>query len=272
MINPKRLCCLLFVSVLLLSCAAHKQLPYLKKAAMNEKLSTTIHEAKIMPDDVISITVNSTLQGAVNDFNLPLVPNNMSSPLQTTVQASSYNSGSLQNYIVQKDGTINFPVLGTVTLVGMTAQQAQEHLASLIYPRYIAEKPIINVRFVNFQVSVLGEVNRPGTFNSVNGQMTILDALAAAGDMTIYGKRTNILLIRTNEKGETIFQRISLQDKNIVANSELFYMQQNDKLYVETNRAKGNNSAFGTIQTLSLSAVSIVISAASLVATLIKSN
>jgi polysaccharide export outer membrane protein len=245
------------------SCNGYKQLPYLKNA---ENLSpeilasmSSVHEPVIMPNDIISITVNSTVPGAANDFNLPMVPNNLSNALQTTV-TSSATTGSLQNYLIDKEGKINFPVLGELKLGGMSAKEAQNHITSLIYPRYIAEKPIVNVRFINFGVSVLGEVARPGIYNSANGQMTILDALAAAGDMTIYGKRDNVLLVRVLENGEIAMHRIDMQDKNLVLNKDIFYLQQNDKLYVEPNKAKGNNSNFGTLQTIGLSALSIVIS------------
>ncbi|MBS5797748.1 MAG: polysaccharide biosynthesis/export family protein [Dysgonomonas mossii] len=252
-----------FLVVFLASCSGYKQLPYLKNAetVSPEILSSVaaIHEAKIMPNDIITITVNSNIPGAATDFNLPMVPTNLSSVIQTTATSSS-TAGSLQNYLVDKDGKINFPILGELSIAGMTSKEAQNYIGSLIYPRYIAEKPVINVRFVNFGVSVLGEVARPGVYTTPNGQMTILDALAAAGDMTIYGRRNNVLLLRIQENGEIAMYRIDMQDKNLVLNKDLFYLQQNDKLYVETNKAKGNNSRFGTFESISLSALSIVIS------------
>lgn len=252
-----------FLVVFLASCSGYKQLPYLKNAetVSPEILSSVaaIHEAKIMPNDIITITVNSNIPGAATDFNLPMVPTNLSSVIQTTATYSS-TAGSLQNYLVDKDGQINFPILGQLSIGGMTAKEAQDYIVSLIYPRYIAEKPIVNVRFINFGVSVLGEVARPGVYTTPNGQMTILDALAAAGDMTIYGRRDNVLLLRIQENGEIAMHRIDMQDKNLVLNKDLFYLQQNDKLYVETNKAKGNNSRFGTFESISLSALSIVIS------------
>ena len=261
---------LLFLTIVFSSCNSYKQLPYLKDAGeiSPEILSTSIHEAKIMPNDIISITVNSTVPGAAVDFNLPLVPTNLNSPLQTTIAPSTANSGGLQNYMVNKDGKIDFPVLGTLKVGGMTTNEVQDYLVSLIYPRYIVEKPIVNVRFLNFEVSVLGEVNKPGVYNSQNGQITIFDALAEAGDMTIYGKRDNVLLVRTLESGETAMYRINMQDKNLLKNENIFYMQQNDKLYVETNKAKGNNSSFGTMQSIGLSALSIIVSVISVVAIL----
>lgn len=252
-----------FLLIFLGSCTGYKQLPYLKNAetVSPEVLSSmaAVHEAKIMPHDIITITVNSNIPGAATDFNLPMVPSNLGSAIQTTVTYSN-TTGSLQNYLVDKNGKINFPVLGELSIGGMTSKEAQDYIISLIYPRYIAEKPVVNVRFVNFGVSVLGEVARPGVYTSANGQMTILDALAAAGDMTIYGRRDNVLLLRIQDNGEIAMHRINMQDKNLVLNKDIFYLQQNDKLYIETNKAKGNNSRFGTFESISLSALSIVIS------------
>lgn len=246
------------------SCSSYKKLPYFDNLDDNSKrelLSASgVYEAKIKPFDILSITVNSTIPGAAIDFNLPVVPTNYDKAVQTTLSATSTNTGSLQNYLVDKDGIINFPVLGKLKVVGLTTKQLQDSIAGSIYPRYISEEPVVNVRMLNFKVSVLGEVARPGVYESENGQMTILDAFAAAGDLTIYGKRNNVLLIRTTDAGNIVTYRIDMQDKNIVANKDIFYMQQNDKLYVETNKSKGNNSSFGTAQSIGLTALSIVIS------------
>lgn len=224
------------------------------------EMTKGVHEAIIKPSDILSITVNSEIKGAAEDFNLPMIPTNSNLSVQTQVVASSHTSGTLQNYLVDKEGTINFPVLGTLKLAGMTIQQAQEHIAEAISPQYIGTKPIVNVRQLNFQVSVLGEVKNPGIYKVENGQMTILDALAAAGDMTIYGKRDNVLLVRIQDDGELAFHKIDLRDKHFVLNKDLFYLQQSDKIYVQPNRARGNSSSFGTLETITLSALSVLIS------------
>ncbi|MDH6307780.1 polysaccharide export outer membrane protein [Dysgonomonas sp. PFB1-18] len=266
--NRSSLCRILNVSLVLFSviifnsCNGYKQLPYLKDAGVS--LSDTLtglaipHEPCIMPNDIISITVNSTVPGAASSFNMPAGTGSSDGSISTST--STGTSGNLQNYLVDRDGRINFPLLGELKLGGMTVKEAQYYIVSLIYPRYIAEKPIVNIRFTNFEVSVLGEVAKPGIYKSVNGQMTILDALAAAGDMTVYGKRNNVLLVRIQDNGDVATHRIDIQDKDIIQNRNLFYMQQNDKLYVETNKAKGNNSRFGTFETIGLSALSILIS------------
>ncbi|HCO67219.1 MAG TPA: hypothetical protein DIT04_05610 [Dysgonomonas sp.] len=259
-------CTVIAVTLIVLfdSCTSHKKIPYFKNIDefTQEELLTTygIHEARIKPNDILSITVNSNIPGAAVDFNLPVVPSNYDRIVQTNVTVSTTGSGSLQNYLVSKDGFISFPVLGDLQIMGMTTEELQDYIVQQIYPRYISEKPVVAVRMLNFKVSVLGEVNRPGIYESENAQMTILDALAAAGDMTIYGKRESVLLLRTDDQGVVMAHRINLQDKRIINDKNFFYLQQNDKLYVETNKAKGNNSTFGTAQTIGLSALSILIS------------
>lgn len=248
----------------LASCNTHKNLIYLQDAHLigADSLAQTkgIHESRIMANDILSITVNSEIKGAAIDFNLPLLPSGTEEAIQKRTNTGGNTSGSLQNYLVDKDGTINFPVLGELKIVGMTIKEVQEHIANVIYPQYIATKPIVNVRQLNFEVSVLGEVNKPGIYKADNGQMTILDALAVAGDMTIYGQRNNVLLVRVQEDGELAFHQINLRDKNLALNKDFFYLQQNDKLYIPLNKARGNSSRFGTLETVALSAVSVIIS------------
>lgn len=262
--NKPFIYCFLVLVFALSACNSHKNLRYLEDVSTLDSaiLSQTkgVYEAKIMPNDILSITVNSEIKGAAEDFNLPLLPTGSELGLQTRIGGGSSTTGTLQNYLVNKDGTINFPVLGNLNLNGMTIVEAQEYIANAIYPHYISTKPIVNIRQLNFSISVLGEVNKPGIYKTDNGQMTILDALAAAGDMTIYGKRDNVLLVRTNVDGELAFHEINLKDKKTVLNKETFYLQQNDKLYVQVNRARGNSSSFGTLETITLSALSVIIS------------
>ncbi|MBP1617643.1 MAG: yccZ [Bacteroidetes bacterium] len=255
------------------SCSAYKKLPYLTNidSEHQARLITDqgVHEAKIKPNDLLSITVSSTIPGAANDFNLPVVPSVYDQVLQTSVTGGGAAGGggasSLQDYLVDKAGLIRFPIFGDLKVAGMSVRELEESLTKQIYPRYISMKPIVTVRLLNFKVSVLGEVTKPGTYQSENGEMTIFDALAAAGDLTLYAKRNNVMLIRTTETGDVVTYRVNLQDKNSVANKDIFYLQQSDKLYVETNKAKGNNSQFGTLETFGLSAISLVVSVAAFI-------
>lgn len=254
---------ILLQALCLQSCDSYKRLPYLTEVETltPEQLALTrgINEARIKPNDILKITVNSIIPGATSDFNLPLVPSSQST-VQTSISSASSTTGSLQNYTVNNNGYINFPVIGEILLSGMTIEEAKGYIVSLIYPKYISEKPIVNIDILNFKVAVLGEVAKPGVYESINAQMTLFDALAAAGDLTIYGKRDNVLLLRTKDDGELVTYRLNLQDKDLVLNKDLYYLQQNDKLIVEVNKAKGNNSRFGTVESIGISTLSIIIS------------
>ena len=253
------------ISILLLSsCTAYKKIPYLENATTLSddqlKASATIYQAKIMPNDILRITVNSQTPGVAAAFNLPLLAQGSEDINISTYTSSSANNGIIQNYIVDKEGNITFPILGTISVNGLTRVQLENKLTDFIYPKYITEKPVVNVRFSNYKVSVLGEVTKPGVYTSENDVMTLFDALALAGDLTIYGKRENIMLLRENEKGELAVHTINLQDKNILLNKEIYYLQQNDKIIVSPNKTRGNSSGIGAVESLGLSAISILIS------------
>lgn len=262
---------LLFVfSILLLSsCTAYKKIPYLENAETlsQEELRATAlkYEPKIMANDILSITVNSPAPGITSDFNLPLLPQGSTSVEQSAYNKATSTSGTLQNYIVDKDGNIDFPVIGVIKVSGLTKSALEKKVARLISPKYLTEEPIVNVRFLNYKVAVLGEVNEPGVYSSENGVFTLFDAIAMAGDLTIYGKRENVMLLRENDNGELAVFRINLQDKDLLLNKHIYYLQQNDKIIVEANKTRGNSASIGTLETLGLSALSIVISVVAII-------
>jgi polysaccharide export outer membrane protein len=142
-------------------------------------------------------------------------------------------------------------------------------LKNAIYPKYITEEPIVTTRFINYKISILGEVNRPGLYTFLTDKVNLFEALAMAGDLTIYGKRDNVLLKRENADGVNEYIRLNLQDGNLVL-SPYFYLQQNDVLYVEPNKARGNGSSIGTAESMSISVVSVLISVATLLITVFK--
>lgn len=266
----KKVYLLLLIPIVLGSCTAYKKIPYLEKAETisSEEFSKAAknYEAVIMPKDVLSITVNSpTNETVAKDFNLPLIPQEANDVIQTRVTNVTSSSGGLQNYIVDNNGKINFPILGEIEIGGLTKQQAEQKIHSLIYPTYLTEQPIVNIRFLNYKIAVLGEVAKPGVYTSNNEQMTLFDALALSGDLTIYGNRKNVTLVRESATGERSVRIIDLQDKNILLDNSIYYLQQNDKIYVQPNKAKGNNSSFGTLESLALSGLSILISVISII-------
>lgn len=268
-LSKKTLLFSLLAIALFSSCTAYKKIPYLKDVddlSQADLLNSAMnYQARIKPNDILSITVNTPTNAAAKDFNLPLIPAEANDVIQSRVSSTAGGYGSLQNYIVNNEGEVNFPILGKLKIGGLTQLEAEAKIYSLIYPHYLKEEPIVNVRFLNYKVAVLGEVKNPGIYTSSNGQMTLFDAIAYAGDLTIYGKRNNILLIRENENGERKIFRIDLQDKNTLLANETYYLQQNDKIYVEPNKSRGNSSQIGTLETLTLSSISLLISIISII-------
>lgn len=193
---------------------------------------TTQSEPIIRPGDQLFITVNALDADAAAPFNMPIASYIApGSELATTTP-------SQQSYIVDKDGDIQFPVLGKVHLAGKTKSEAVGLLTEQIST--LLRDPIVNMRFMNFTVTVMGEVNRPGQYAITSERVSLLDALAKAGDLTPYGKRNNLLLTREND-GKLEFARINLNDESLFS-SPYFYLQQNDILYVEPNSVRALNS------------------------------
>lgn len=261
------------LTLLLFSCGSPTKIPYLKSAeTMNiyelEQFAK-IYEAKIMAKDVLTISVNTTVPEAGAPFNLG---SNAGSMMAVPGGVSNYSmqGAKLQTYIVDKEGNISFPIVGKINLLGLTRVEAQEFIKNQIHPAYITEVPIINVRFDNYKVSVLGEVARPGQYTVTNEQCTIMDALAMAGDLTIYGKRENIMLIREDNNGRKSITRIDLQNPHQVLDPNIYYLQQNDVLYVEPNKAQAKSSGIGRSETYAISIISTLISVTTLLVTIFR--
>ncbi|MBB3185956.1 polysaccharide biosynthesis/export family protein [Microbacter margulisiae] len=261
--------CLLLITLLLTSCNAEKKIVYAQKSGSYPNLNDTtviVPSQKIKIGDLLIITVNTPTPELSIPFNLPLVPTPASNMVNTT---SATTAVALQTYLVDLDGNITFPVIGKIHAEGMTKMELESTLKSDIYPHYMKEIPIINVRYANYRISVLGEVAHPGVFTVNNEQISVFEALAMAGDMTIFGKRNNVLLIRQDSNGKRETYRLNLTDKNIIK-SPYFFLQQDDILYVQPNKPKARSSAFSTAETISISIVGTLISLASLVVTLAK--
>lgn len=220
-------CYALLIAMAFSSCASSKKLAYFQNIPENYKpVAIDIAEYTepvIHPDDVLAININTLDPQAV------MVINNRDSGIPLT--GTSSNSG----YLVDKAGFVEIPVLGKVKLAGMTTFEAKEELHQRAMEFY--KDPIVEVRFSNFRVTVLGEVSNPASYVMPNERVTVLDALGYAGDLTVYGKRDNIMLIRKDPMGEDIAVRMDLTDKRIL-NSPYFYLQQNDVIYVEPSKTR----------------------------------
>lgn len=218
-----------------------------------------LYDAKIMPKDQLTITVITTDPQASAPFNL-----SVTNTVGTSGQLST-GSGSLQGYLVDNTGYINFPVIGKIHVAGLTKGQCEDLILSKLKP-YLSEqeKPVVTVRMASYRVTVLGEVGHPSVVPVSTEKMSVLEAIAQAGDLTIYGQRNNVMLIREDAAGEKHVYRLNLNDANLF-NSPYYYLQQNDIIYVQPNGVKAKNSDIGSATTLWMSFVSIAISIASFV-------
>ena len=231
---------LLCGAALLSSCVSQRKLSYLRdvSASSADSINQTYTPQKenyITKGDLLSIFVNALDVEAVQAFNLPVASVQRLGAKQVTASGSG---GSLQGYWVDPDGNIDFPVLGKMHVEGMTTTLLKDTLTLLI-SRSVKE-PIVNVGFLNFYVTILGEVKNPGRHVVSDQGMTIFEALGLAGDMTIYGKRNNVLVSREVD-GKMEFARLNLNDQAIFA-SPYYHIRQNDVIYVEPNNARAMSS------------------------------
>ncbi|MBR0047597.1 MAG: polysaccharide biosynthesis/export family protein [Bacteroidaceae bacterium] len=254
----------LFVLAVLLtmaSCTSYKNVPYLQNSE-NVDLSpaTMLYDAKIMPKDQLVISVNYPVDPeAVKMFNLTMQADN-------TVNATATRFSSqtqLQNYLVDNEGYINYPILGRLKVLGLTKTELETLIASKIQGAYTKDFPLVHVQMSNYKVSVLGEVARPGQYTATTGKVNIFEALAMAGDLTIWGQRDCVKIIRESAQGEKKIVALNLNDANII-NSPYYQLQQNDIVYVTPNKAKSKNSGIGSETSLWFTSTSILVSLASL--------
>lgn len=217
------------------------------------------YEIRIVPDDELIITVNSYNPNATAAYNVPLTnPSTRSALVQMTQPA-------IQPYLVDKDGYINFPRLGKIHVAGKTTVELERELTKEISKE--VSDPFVHVELRSFKVLVLGEVNAPGTKYVDKDRYSVFDALADAGDLTIYGERTKILLIR-EENGKKNYIHLNLQEASIMS-SPYFFLRQNDVIYVEPNAIRTDNSKYNTNNSFKLSVTSTIVSAASIIASLV---
>jgi len=236
----------------------------LEKYRQNLQMTSDLgaSEPIIKKYDELLITVSAPVldQDAVAQFNLPitvyLTPGDSKA---TNIQQSP----SVQTYIVDRDGYINYPVIGRISLAGSTISQATEQIRNSV-SNYIKD-PVINLKIMSFKVTVLGEVMRPGVVPVTQGRISILDAIGATGDLTIFGDRKNVLLVRENDNGKLNCIRFDLTSSDIFA-SPYYYLQQNDKIIVESNKTKQLESKYSPANNYKLSIFSMVFSALSVIA------
>jgi polysaccharide export outer membrane protein len=248
-------------ALLLSSCVTQRQMTYLSDASAAKADSVNAHfvaksEMIIRSGDALTISVSALDKEAVVPYNLPAVV--YSAPGTNKVQTTP----ELQYFIVDEQGDVNFPVLGKLHLAGLKRTEAEQLIKSRLEQQ--VQNPMVLINHVDAAVSVLGEVAKPGRIPMTTGRMTILDALAAAGDLTTYGKRDNVLVTR-EVNGKMEMARVNLRTADLF-NSPYFYLQQNDVVYVSPNKVRAISS---TNAQLWLSVVSTVASAATVIVTVV---
>ena len=255
-------------ALMMAACSTSKDVPYMTNADQipQDVLNRTYHMADptLMPGDLLYINVSSSNTEAVKPFN--------KSEYIALSGSNSLNNqeNSMYYYLVDNNGNIDFPLLGKLHVSGMTKSATENYIASQIYPRYLTEKPGVEVRLQNFSVFVTGEVKNPGEIKAPNGRINLLEALAKAGDLTIQGRRDNVMIIHTNADGSRSIKRANLNDAQFILQPE-FNLQQNDIIYVEPNASRARSSwTIPPALTLTMSSIGTLISIVTLVVTLTK--
>lgn len=263
--SKKVIVCLIAIFIFA-SCQSYKKVPYLQDVEVVEQAvqQENLYDAKIMPKDLLTIVVSCTSPELAAPFNLTVA-----SPANIGVRnVNTTTQPVLQTYLVDNEGMIDFPVLGKLKLGGLTKNEAEQLIVEKLKP-YIKEIPIVTVRMVNYKISVIGEVARPGTFTISNEKVNLLEALAMAGDMTVWGLRDNVKLIREDAEGKQQIITLDLNKAETIL-SPYYWLQQNDIIYVTPNKAKARNSDIGNSTSLWFSATSILVSLASLLVTIFR--
>jgi len=228
------------VLLLLISSCSVKKIVYFNDLPADTtrilKQAAAFTEPVIQTDDILSITIQTldpTTSSVVNQSEI----------VQAVGASSATNVGNqvISGFLVDKNGYVNMTLLGKVQVAGLTTYQARERITTLATQYY--KEPTVQVRFANFKVTVLGEVTRPATYTVPNEKVSVLDALGLAGDLTIFGKRENVLLVRDQGKEKELV-RLNLNDSKVFQ-SPYFYLRQNDVIYVEPGKGKAaaNNAA-----------------------------
>jgi len=253
---------LIIVVGLLFSCASKEDVVYFQGIdGSDNSIGLDNYSPTYHVDDELVIIVNALDAEAARPFNKASVSVSLDI-------LDARGRERIQTYRVDSDGNIDFPVLGEISIAGMNREQAtnmlQEKLADYI------KNPIVDIETVNYRITVLGEVQRPGTYTAVNERITLIEAISLAGDLTIYGERENVLVIQDYD-GKKTYTRVNLKS-NELFDSPVYYLSQNDVVYVEPNKTRAKNSAIGAQTGVIISSLGLLISMTALVVTILNTK
>ena len=225
MATTRLLCFLTLLTALGVSCTSTKSSTYfynMKDTTVSA--SGADFEYNLKKNDILSIQITSLSEDASKIFNT-----------NNSIPGSLGNMAQYSGYLISADGYIQLPLIGNVKAAGISKKQLRENITQIILDKKLLIEPIVNIRHLNFEVTVLGDVGKPSVITIPNEQITLIKALGMAGDITIYGNRDNVLLIRESDGKKTI-RRINLNDSRFLVSSPYYYLQPNDVIYVESNK------------------------------------
>lgn len=255
----------LIISLFLTSCVSTKNTTYFQnKDQIDLALSKQLYDAKIMPKDILQIQVFSMTPEASDPFNL------LKGSSAATSSTSNTNQNSVFNYLVDNDGNVVMPIIGQLHLGGLSKNEAEQLIKGKIQP-YMSETEnvVVHVRMMNYKYAVLGGVNAPGLYTTQNEKVSILEAIAQAGDLTTFAYRDRIYLIRENGDGQKEYHQLNLNDANIIS-SPYYYLQQNDVIYVEPRKIEARNAFISANTSVWFSITSALMSIATFILALSK--
>lgn len=260
-------CLLVLVCLLFASCATNKHISYFQDAqnADSAKIALPTPDIRLRTEDKLSIVVNCQDPELTTLFNLPFITRYVGGEVSSNSNMTGTSRG-VSCYVIDQDGNIDFPVLGTLHIAGMTRNEVVGYIKNELVSRNLVNDPVVTVEYANLQYSVLGEVRSPGQYNINSDRVTILEAISKAGDLTINGKRQNVMVIRADSLGNVMTYKVDMTSIDSVTNSPVYYLCQNDMIYVEPSKKRAREStANGNV----FASPSFWISTASAITTLI---
>ncbi len=252
-------------AVLLSSCKTQEKILYFQDVQLNKNEPVVgSRDIRLQPKDQISIIVNSKDPQLAALFNLATSSNQVGS------SGGASGQSKISGYTLDDKGEIDFPVLGKIKISGMTKSEVAEHVKTSLMEANLINDPVVTVEFMNLYVTVLGEVSAPGKYMITKDQITLLEALSMAGDLSIYGVRDGIYVIR-EENGQRITYKTDIRSKNLFA-SPAYFLKQNDVIYVEPNKIKTKNSRIGSSTSLVFSCMGTFFTVFNLVYSIARDN
>ena len=252
--NYKKILFLILCPLLFIGCTSYKQAVYLRgddtTAILEQK--NTQYEYRVMPKDELTITISTSDPAASVPFYRKIGHDR-----SQVTNNPGMNNAKLLDYLVDNEGYIDYPVLGKLRVQGMTTRECEAMIRKALL-EYLSEEPTVTVRVSNFKVSVLGEVNHPGTFKVEDERINIFQALALAGDMTLFSVRKDVQLLREDSNGRVETHHLDLTQADITS-SPFYYLQQNDIIYVRPTKSKVYSNTFKSNTSMWTSLVSIAL-------------